>query len=270
MLDTPIPTQIAEILRDAGGRRRRRPFYRSGAAARHDGRQTLMFSASVSADAFVASRASLVVGGAAPPPANVAVGRAWGPAVAGIEQRFVPADALRERQISARWRRVLRAHAAAAMLDRPVVFCASESARFRGCARTPTPARLLEARIDQGESRRGEGGRGDQANDVRHRSHRCSRASEAAGGLHAGATIARWTRSPPARAPRADGGHGRRLARTRSAGRAPRHRSPRRPDGRARLRRVRAPGAPDARVVEARDRLYGDGVRKRTRAGRAR
>ena len=65
---------------------------------------------------------SLVVGGAAPPPANVAVGRV-GSTVAGIEQRFVPADALRERKFQL-LEAVLRATPDA---DRTLVFCAGKS-----------------------------------------------------------------------------------------------------------------------------------------------
>ena len=119
MMDMGFEPQIAEILRDAGV-----PPPASGVprgARARDGRQTLMFSATFPPNVRRLAT-SLVVGGAAPPPANVAVGRV-GSTVAGIEQRFVPADALRERKFQL-LEAVLRATPDA---DRTLVFCAGKS-----------------------------------------------------------------------------------------------------------------------------------------------
>ena len=119
MMDMGFEPQIAEILRDAGVPPPASVLPR-GARAR-DGRQTLMFSATFPPNVRRLAT-SLVVGGAAPPPANVAVGRV-GSTVAGIEQRFVPADALRERKFQL-LEAVLRATPDA---DRTLVFCAGKS-----------------------------------------------------------------------------------------------------------------------------------------------
>ena len=119
MMDMGFEPQIAEILRDAGVPPPASVLPR-GARAR-DGRQTLMFSATFPPNVRRLAT-SLVVGGAAPPPANIAVGRV-GSTVAGIEQRFVPADALRERKFQL-LEAVLRATPDA---DRTLVFCAGKS-----------------------------------------------------------------------------------------------------------------------------------------------
>ena len=119
MVDMGFEPQVAEILRDAGV-----PPPASGlprGARSRDGRQTLMFSATFPPNVRRLA-ASLVVGGSAPPPANVAVGRV-GSTVAGIEQRFVPADALRERKFNL-LEAVLRATPDS---DRTLVFCAGKS-----------------------------------------------------------------------------------------------------------------------------------------------
>ena len=158
--------------------------------------------------------------------------------MAGIEQRFVPADALRERKFQL-WRRCYERRPA------PIEpsCSAGKSARVGACA---TPARVGRG-IDQGESRRGEDGRGDGDVPMFAIDRTDVRRGGTARGLHAGREIARWTRSPPARvacwwprtSPRADS-----ICRTCAT-------SSTLTSPRTRATSTRAPSdAPDARVVE--------------------
>ena len=237
MMDMGFEPQIAEILRDAGV-----PPPASGVprgARSRDGRQTLMFSATFPPNVRRLAT-SLVVGGAAPPPANVAVGRV-GSTVAGIEQRFVPADALRERKFQL-LEAVLRAT--------PDAIEPSCSARGnpppRGCARSSSACwkRNRREREPTRERRSRRQGRPMFTNV-----HRCSPRRNCTGIARRARDRARWTRSPPARvacwwprtSPRADSIC--RTCATSSTLTFPRTRA-------TSTRTCTASDAPDARVVE--------------------